>query len=555
MVQSVSDRIEFLKKLLQDREEQILRQKELTDKIKQLKDKQKDKPEVKKEISDIKHDLKTTRNLLKNTKSQVRWLAIHICETRQIRLAQALVFLTIALCVGFILGNFAGPIFSSINLFSKMSAESLIICEEIYNHQPAGLGPTFEIGQSKFLYGYSEISSRADRIDYYIEWLHRGVVQETTPMPVTNIGGPAWSKKEFDVHDLGDWEARLKTRDGNTWGVTTFKIVYPKIELLNSAVCNDVINDEPLSLGKLFLAKDKTLYCFTETEAKEKYIHIYHEWFFKGNLIQKSKIQLDQLKAKSWSQHNITATETGQWYINVVAGDGTIINRLDFEVQPQKIAVQFAELYDKLKDGKPDTALARYVANGEKIYFFSTVMGNFPNYKIQHQWNFDNRKIFSETFVVDSLGANLFSAAKINASQSGLWKINVLDGNGKILATKEVNFEKPITDLVKINSLVFCRTVFQMDPYDIASKFKISGNTKIWAHAAVNSKKSLTEITYKWYYDGKLIKSNTIKNVAKSTGYRTYDYKTVMPQQKGTWIVQICAEDGTLLRKKTFIVE
>ena len=555
MGKKVSEKIEYLRKLLENEAELIQQSKGKQDEIEKLKLEKKEKPELKKELIENKKQYLEIQQELKNVKQEIRWFTSQLGGKSSIKWTA---LITISLIM-FILGIAVGAIFLD-GLFGfhfkkKSVVENLIMCEFVYGGQPANPNTVFEVGKTKTLTCYAVISPKSERMDYFIEWMKDGAVMGSTPLLVKPGGGPVFAQRDFSLEDLGKWEAHLKTRDGVTWAMTEFSLVYPKIELKQAVVCEDIINERPHATATLFLAKDRTLYCFVESKSNERYAELVHEWFFEDKLISKFNIPLSSPISYKWSQLNIKKNQTGAWHINVLSGEGKILNRLEFRIEDRKITIPYAEFYAKNENGKPDSVLTKFLANKNPIHFFTRVMSNFSDFKVKHQWYYDNKKRKEKIFDIDSLGAMISSSMIIPKNRTGKWTLKVTDAKDNVLFEKEINVEKPITDLVGINRLVFCRTVFDKDPYDISSKFKIGYNTKIWAHATVNNKKGLTEITYKWFYKGQLIKTNTIKNISKSTSYRTYDYKTIMPHQKGRWNVNIYAEDGSLLKKGSFVVE
>ena len=149
MTKGSADKIEFLKKLLADKSEQELRSKELFEKIKQLKIETKDNPNLKNEVKKYKKKIKKVKKELKHSTKQIRWLSAQIGETGKLRWGVVILVVVLSTIFGLTAGYFISHGLSPFKVNQKSDVENIIICEFVYSGQPAGMGPTFEIGQPK----------------------------------------------------------------------------------------------------------------------------------------------------------------------------------------------------------------------------------------------------------------------------------------------------------------------------------------------------------------------------------------------------------------------
>jgi hypothetical protein len=62
-----------------------------------------------------------------------------------------------------------------------------------------------------------------------------------------------------------------------------------------------------------------------------------------------------------------------------------------------------------------------------------------------------------------------------------------------------------------------------------------------------------TTITHKWYYNEKEVAAVPLD--IRSPSFRTYSYKTILPQFKGNWKVEIVAEEGHIIKTLEFTIE
>ena len=105
---------------------------------------------------------------------------------------------------------------------------------------------------------------------------------------------------------------------------------------------------------------------------------------------------------------------------------------------------------------------------------------------------------------------------------------------------------------IRIEDAVICRDVVSLDPVGAGDVFS-SGLKKLMCFTRVVGAKEDTEIIHNWYFGEKLLSSISLH--VGSDNWRTYSSKTILPQHKGEWKVEIVLPDGRLLEKIYFIVE
>ncbi|MBN1350414.1 DUF2914 domain-containing protein [candidate division KSB1 bacterium] len=545
-------KIDILKQFVEEKNELEDKLKTQKEKLAEIKFTRKNDPEAKSQIAELTFELNETKRNLQHADRQVKWFATQIGGSAAISKPILLYIAFGMLIIGCILGYFVIPFLVTSAGVDPIS--QLDICLSVENGVPVGTKTAFEIAQSKSLTCYLSISSRAYRPDYYIDWLFKNNLKESTRLSMRETGGPTWGKKTFTLADLGDWEARLRTGDGNVLRKKRFKLIYPKIEVTRAMVCENVVNNEPQNPRELFLAQNITLHCYSEIQANEKYTEIIHEWIYDNQKINRKVMQLDELESKQSSFCHIKDSQTGTWTVNILNGNGEWLKSVRFDVQSQQAFVPEIQMCTALVDGKPDTSLNSFSADGRTLFAYSATTSNFPGFQIKHRWMHNSQPQFEKAFNFDSDSGQAVSSMKIPASQAGLWLVQAIDQHGTVVANKSINITRPTSADVKVTRLVFCRTIFQRDPYDIASNFDLSYDTEIYAHATIQNSLSEVFIVFYWYYGDKLEYKSRQYSISKSTSYRTYTYKTVSPAQKGTWRVAIRAADGSLLKEASFTV-
>jgi hypothetical protein len=63
-----------------------------------------------------------------------------------------------------------------------------------------------------------------------------------------------------------------------------------------------------------------------------------------------------------------------------------------------------------------------------------------------------------------------------------------------------------------------------------------------------------TTVEHRWYHDGRLHQTVTLRVAANPAGYRTYSRMTVNSGRAGAWRVEARAADGTVLGTRQFTV-
>lgn len=90
-------------------------------------------------------------------------------------------------------------------------------------------------------------------------------------------------------------------------------------------------------------------------------------------------------------------------------------------------------------------------------------------------------------------------------------------------------------------------------PVGAADKFTITAPQKIWCYSKITGGADGQAIAHKWFHKDNLIASMPLK--IKAGSYRTYSYKTISPEMKGLWRVEIIDEAGKVLKTVNFTVE
>jgi len=106
----------------------------------------------------------------------------------------------------------------------------------------------------------------------------------------------------------------------------------PSLEVAVAAICQDVVDREPVDAGVSFPASVGTLYCFTKITGAQEPTTITHVWYFGAT--ERARVELDVNSAswRTWSSKIIQAHEIGSWRVDVLDQEGTVLKELQFEI-------------------------------------------------------------------------------------------------------------------------------------------------------------------------------------------------------------------------------
>ena len=105
---------------------------------------------------------------------------------------------------------------------------------------------------------------------------------------------------------------------------------------------------------------------------------------------------------------------------------------------------------------------------------------------------------------------------------------------------------------VQIESAVVCQDVVDREPVGSGDVFA-KETPKVFCFCRVVGASEDTQITHNWYYKGSLKAS--VKLNVRSSNWRTWSSKTLIPEFAGEWMVEILSADGTPLESIIFFVQ
>ena len=131
-------------------------------------------------------------------------------------------------------------------------------------------------------------------------------------------------------------------------------------------------------------------------------------------------------------------------------------------------------------------------------------------------------------------------------------KSKIADKKNEIIEQAKV--QKPDVPVkVEVTRAAICQGIENREPKESASKFSNSVG-KLYCFSHVTCSDKLLNVIHRWYYKYKLISSITLP--VKGGNWRTYSYKTITPEMRGEWKVEIVnSENDEVLQLLKFLVE
>lgn len=104
------------------------------------------------------------------------------------------------------------------------------------------------------------------------------------------------------------------------------------LDVAVAAICQDVVDREPVDAAVSFAASVGTLYCFTKITGAQEATQITHVWYFGAE--ERARVDLDVNSAtwRTWSSKIIQTHEVGSWRVDVLDSAGTVLKELKFEI-------------------------------------------------------------------------------------------------------------------------------------------------------------------------------------------------------------------------------
>ena len=107
------------------------------------------------------------------------------------------------------------------------------------------------------------------------------------------------------------------------------------MKIVDSAICENVVDRTPVNAGTSFPASVGRLFSFTKIGNISTAGHITHVWYYGG--VERARVKLS-VRPKAWrtsSSKKIQSHEIGKWRVVVLDSANNMIGQLDFKITAQ----------------------------------------------------------------------------------------------------------------------------------------------------------------------------------------------------------------------------
>jgi hypothetical protein len=106
----------------------------------------------------------------------------------------------------------------------------------------------------------------------------------------------------------------------------------PALEVTDSAICRDVENLECVDPKEEFSANVGRLYCFTRIAGAQVNTEVTHVWYYGDSERARIALAVRSTNYRTYSSKRIQPHETGQWRVEVLDSNGTVLKTIPFSV-------------------------------------------------------------------------------------------------------------------------------------------------------------------------------------------------------------------------------
>jgi len=104
------------------------------------------------------------------------------------------------------------------------------------------------------------------------------------------------------------------------------------ISVEESTVCLGVEDREPVGAAEEFPADTGRVYCWTNLEIENPPVTVRHVWYYGDEKKSEVVLSVRFPRTRTWSYKTIPPSWTGDWHIDIVLDDGTVLKTLTFRI-------------------------------------------------------------------------------------------------------------------------------------------------------------------------------------------------------------------------------
>jgi hypothetical protein len=105
-----------------------------------------------------------------------------------------------------------------------------------------------------------------------------------------------------------------------------------KLALARAAMCEGLKDHAPCNQGVVFPLGIGKVYCFSEFDPVPKKTAIYHNWYYRGKLSTRVKLNLQPPRWSTYSIINLEETDKGPWRVEITDQEGLVLGIVRFSI-------------------------------------------------------------------------------------------------------------------------------------------------------------------------------------------------------------------------------
>ncbi|MBD3383827.1 DUF2914 domain-containing protein [candidate division KSB1 bacterium] len=98
-------------------------------------------------------------------------------------------------------------------------------------------------------------------------------------------------------------------------------------------ICLDVEDRQPVEAAAVFADTVGQIYCFSIIEGAEDSLLITHKWIRGDHEMAAVPLAVQPGAWRTWSSKRIMKEWTGEWKVDIIAPDGTVLKSVGFEIE------------------------------------------------------------------------------------------------------------------------------------------------------------------------------------------------------------------------------
>ncbi len=106
-----------------------------------------------------------------------------------------------------------------------------------------------------------------------------------------------------------------------------------ELRVVRDAVATGISNREPTDPSEVFAPSLGRIYYFTEVRSPSPGTEIAHVWYYGEREVARITLPIDGRTWRTWSSTQVSPRRTGQWKVEAVTAEGTILASRAFSIE------------------------------------------------------------------------------------------------------------------------------------------------------------------------------------------------------------------------------